>query len=98
MTLDFFFAKGGEEIVKIITYSFIALCLVEIYCPINLRFVITVDNLFFIGEKNLRCTWTEKAILKFLNESLRKITLQQVVGNFKDICTKMVKLGQGEGS
>ena len=34
----------------------------------------------------------------FSLESLRKITLQQVVGNFKDICTKMVKLGQGEGS
>ena len=68
---------------------------IKVYSPINLKFVITVDNLFFIGEKNPRCTWIEMAILQFSNESLRKITLQQVVGNFKDICTKMVKLGQG---
>ena len=87
-----------RKLLRLLPYSFIASRPIKINSPINLKFVINVDNLFFIGEKIPRCTWTEMAILQFSNESLRKITLQQVVGNFKDICTKMVKLGQGEGS
>ena len=51
VTLDFVFAKGGEKFIKLLQDSFIASGPIKVYSSINLKFVITVDNVIFIGEK-----------------------------------------------